>query len=139
VGAAAQNCDESAEPGVGGTAEQLAKWVAGLPGVESGNPRPAAVGGWTGFVMDIRLAGTWTKTCPFADDPVVPLTLTGDPAQFHQTRTFIAKGLSLRLYFLDTPDGGNVQINVIDIPDGISFKDYLAVATPIVESMRFGI
>jgi hypothetical protein len=138
VAAAAQNCDETAEPGVGRTADQLARWVAGLPGVQAGSPRPAAVGGLSGFVVDLRLVDTWTKTCPFADEPVVPLMVVGDPAQFHPTRTFIAKGMSLRLYLLDRPDGGNLLINVVDIPDGIGFQDYLEVAAPIVNSMRIG-
>jgi hypothetical protein len=41
------------------------------------------------------------------------------------------------MYILDRPGGGNVMVLVIDIPDGISFADYLAAATPVVESMQF--
>lgn len=137
VGAAAQNCDESLEPGVGRSADQLARWVAGLPGLQAGTPRPATVGGWTGSVIDIGFAPTWTQHCPFADDPVVPLALTADPAQFHAQRSFIAKDMSEQLYFLDAPDGGNVLIVVLDIPGGIEFADYVAIATPVVDSMVF--
>lgn len=138
VAAAAQDCDKTAEAGVGRTADELARWVAGLPGVQAGSPRPAAVGGLSGFVVDLRLTDTWTKTCPFADEPVVPLMVVGDPAQFHPTSTFIASGMSLRLYLLDRSGGGNLLIEVIDIPDGIGFQDYLEVAAPIISSMRFG-
>jgi hypothetical protein len=137
VGAAAQNCDESLEPGVGRSADQLARWVAGLPGVQASQPRPVTVGGWSGSVVDVSFVATWTKTCPFADEPVVPLALTGDPAQFHPARTFIARGISQRLFFLDAPNGGNVLITVLDIPEGIGLADYVAIATPIIDSIRF--
>jgi hypothetical protein len=136
--AAAQNCDENGEPGVGRTADQLARWIAGLPGVQATEPRPATVGGWSGFVLDIKLAATWTKTCPFAEEPVVPLTQTGDPAQFHPTGMFLAKGGSNRLYLLDAPGGGNLVIDVIDIPGGISLQQYLPAVRPVLDSMRFG-
>jgi hypothetical protein len=137
VGAAARNCDESLEPGVGRHADQLARWVAGLPGVQASEARPITVGGWTGSVVDVSFVPTWTKSCPFADEPVVPLVLNGDPAQFHPVRMFIAKGVSQRLYFLDAPDGGNVLISVLDIPQGIGFAEYVATVAPIVDSMHF--
>jgi hypothetical protein len=138
VVAAAQNCGESGESGVGRTADQLARWIAALPGLKSSSARPATIGGWSGSVLDIQMAPGWSKTCPFAEEPVVPLLQTSDPAQFHPTGTFLAKGGSNRLYLLDAPGGGNLLINVIDIPGGISLQGYLPVATPVVESMRFG-
>jgi hypothetical protein len=51
----------------------------------------------------------WTRSCPFADEPVVPLVLTGDPARFHP---------------------------VLDIPQGIGFAEYVAIVTSIVDSMH---
>jgi hypothetical protein len=137
VRAAAQSCEQTPEPAVGRTADQLARWVAGLPGLQTSDPRPATVGGWHGFVLDVRLAAGWTKTCPYAEDPIVPLTQTGDPAQFHPIGTFIPKGGASRLYFLDAPGGGNLMIDVIDIPGGMSLQDYAAVAAPVIDSMHF--
>jgi len=138
VVAAAQDCEEDGEPGVGRTAGDLSRWIDGLPGVQASAPRPVTVGGWSGFVLDVQLAAGWTKTCPIAEEPMVPLLQTGDPAQFHPTGTLIPKGGSSRLYLLDAPGGGNLMINIIDIPGGISMQNYLPIATPVVESMTFG-
>ncbi|WP_433362761.1 hypothetical protein ACQPZX_30895 [Actinoplanes sp. CA-142083] len=138
VVAASQHCDENGEPGVGRTAGDLARWLDGLPGVTASTPRPATVGGWPGFVLDVQLAKGWTRTCPIAEEPMVPLLQTGDPAQFHPTSTFLPEGGSSRLYLLDAPGGGTVLINIIDIPGGITLQSYLPAATPIVESIYFG-
>ena len=138
VVAAAQNCEESGEPGVGRTAGELARWVAGLPAVKASRPAPATVGGWHGFFVDIELAAGWTRTCPIAEEPMVPLLQTGDPAQFHPTGTFLPKGGADRLYLLDAPDGGAMLVTVIDIPGGMSLQEYLSVATPVIESVHFG-
>jgi hypothetical protein len=42
------------------------------------------------------------------------------------------------LYLLDAPSGGTLLIDVIDIPGGVSLEHYLPVATPVIDSMRFG-
>ncbi|MFF5297166.1 hypothetical protein [Paractinoplanes globisporus] len=138
VVAASQKCDDRGEPGVGRTAGDLARWIDRLPGVTATTPRPATVGGWPGFLLDIQLAQGWTKTCPVAEEPMVPLLQTGDPAQFHPTGIFLPKGGSNRLYLLDAPGGGNILIDIIDIPGGISLRDYLPAVTPVVESLYFG-
>lgn len=78
VVAAAQNCEEDGEPGVGRTAADLSRWIDGLPGVQASPSRPVTVGGWSGFVLDVQLAAGWTKTCPIAEEPMVPLLQTGD-------------------------------------------------------------
>jgi hypothetical protein len=137
VAAAAQNCDERAEPGVGRTAQAFALWLAGLPAVRSPGPRPTTLGGLTGFVIDAQLAPTWTGSCPFGAGSLIPVTIAGDPAQFRRQRAILPAGVSIRLYILDRPDGGNIAILVSDIPDGISFADYLVAATPVVGSMHF--
>ncbi|GIF52818.1 hypothetical protein DFJ67_1148 [Asanoa ferruginea] len=137
VAPAAQDCAEAAEPAVGRTAQEITRWLAGLPGLKSTTPRSTSIGGWSGFTVDLTLADTWKRSCPFADEPVLPLTISGDPAQFHLTRTIAVKGLSQRAYVLDRPDGKNLLILVLDIPGGVAFDDYLKIAAPVVESLRF--
>lgn len=103
VAASARDCGEAAQPGVGRTADHITRWLARRPGLTVSPRVPATAGGLSGYAVDIRLADGWTGYCPFADDPVVPLTVSGDPAQFHPTRTIAARGTSQRAYVLDGP------------------------------------
>ena len=138
VAAASQNCEQTPEPGVGRTAQAISDWLVGLAAVQSSGPRPTTVGGLTGFVVDAQLTPTWTRSCPFGEGALIQMTVAGDPAEFRRHSAILAVGVSVRLYVLDRPGGGNVMVLVVDIPDEISFADYLMAATPVVESMQFG-
>jgi hypothetical protein len=48
------------------------------------------------------------------------------------------KGGFSRHYLLDAPGGSTLLIDVIDIPGGMTPQSYLPIATPVIESMRFG-
>ncbi|HKD97511.1 MAG TPA: hypothetical protein VKB69_07885 [Micromonosporaceae bacterium] len=139
VSAAAQDCGSSAEPGVGRSVEQLAAWLGGLDGLTVTPAKPATMGGLDGLTLDIRLAKGWRKTCDWANDrPIVPLTISGDPAQFRHTGHFTAQGGTWRFYLLATPDGGNVAVQLLDIPRGVSFDGYMKAVAPVLASLRFG-
>jgi len=133
VAAAAADCQEAPAPGVGSSAQALADWLSNNPGLDASEPIPVAIGGLSGFVLDVTLAKDWTGSCSFAQarERLVPLIVGTGPAHLHQ---ILDASFAARLYLLDLTDG-NIVIEVVDHPeDGLSLDDYAI----IVGSIRFG-
>lgn len=133
--AASQDQDCPLEPaaGVGGLSTDLSAWIRGLPGLATGNPRLATVGGLRGTEMDLQIALGWQASCPFAGGlPTVPLFVGGTD----ELRWVIAGSEQLRLSLLDVPGGGTVVVD-IDAFDGALMADLLQSAGPIVGSFTF--
>jgi hypothetical protein len=137
VVAPAQDCEGRPEPGVGTTAQALADHVASLPGLSPTTPQPVTVGGLEGFVVDARVAPDGPAVpCWYSNGvPVVDLILGDGRTSFLEHN--VATGAATRLYYLDDP-GGNVVIELASVPDGMGWDAFLAAATPVVESLRFG-
>jgi hypothetical protein len=135
--AASQDQDCPLEPaaGVGGLSTDLSAWIRGLPGLATGNPRLATVGGLRGTEIDLQIALGWQASCPFAGGlPTVPLFVGGT----NELRWVIAGSEQLRLSLLDVPGGGTVVVD-IDAFDGALMADLLESAAPIVGSFTFAI
>lgn len=132
---AAENCDETWEPGVGRSPQALAESLTGRPGIATSDPEPVSVGGLRGLVLDVTLEKKWKGTCPFSEGlPVVPLIIGSGVSHLHHV---VLPGMSERLYLLAAGDG-NVVIEVGHVPGQGTFTEYLAAVEPIVKSIVFG-
>lgn len=137
VKAAASDCSEQPEDGVGDTAPDFAAWIAAHEGLTTTDPAPVTIGGLDGMVIDISLDPSWTKPCPSSGGQPVVMTLVG---------TEISRGLhwgigtteEQRIWFLDLPQssGGNIVI-MADACCGVTPADQIDAAQQVVESMTF--
>jgi hypothetical protein len=132
VAAAAKDCKEKPETGVGRSAKTLAAWFISHAGLKTTEPQPVEVGGLKGLMLDLTLVPNWTGTCPFAPgEPLVPLIIGIDAAAgvHHVIKTRYAT----RLYLLDTGDS-NIVIEIVDHEGGADVADY----TSVVDTILFG-
>ena len=127
------SCPAAPEPGVGGSAAELAAWIEQRPGLVVSAPTMATVGGLSGIQLDVGLKSDWTQSCPFANGiPSVPLF--NSPAIDHWV---VVGNERLRLFLLDLPGGGTVVVD-LDAFDGDQVEDLIARSTGIVRSLAFG-
>ena len=113
----------------------MAEWLADHPGLDSTSPRPVTIGGFDGFSVDLAVAPSWTKTCPFSGgEPTVPLFTDSDPASgFHWA---IGPGGRARIYLVDLGNGRLFWAD-IEAEDDATFQAMLPEASAIVESIEF--
>jgi hypothetical protein len=131
---AAQNCEESSEPGVGASAGDLVGWLESAPGLAVSDPTSVTVGGLEGTHLDFEIDPSWKRTCPFSEGlPAVPLIFNG-AAPLGGYYWAIVPGQSLRWYILDS-DNGVIIVNLEDDPGGMSHNELLANAADIVSSL----
>lgn len=130
------DCPIAPAPAVGSTAAELVDWIRDRPGLVVGAAVPVSIGGLAGLQVDVRIADGWTASCPFAEGlPTVPLFVGAADSGF---RWVVAGSERLRLSVLDVPGKGTVVVD-IDAFDGAEMDRLLADATPIVESLTFGL
>lgn len=128
-------CTEAPEPGVGATAQAIAANLVADRNLRVATPTPIVVNGLSGSVLDVTLAASTTRTCPFSGGkPSIPLvvdTLAGAGAYWG-----IGPGERIRLVLLDAPANHNVVI-AIDSLAGTSYDALVGAAMPIVQSLAF--
>jgi hypothetical protein len=131
----AAGCPGTVEPGVGKTATRLALWLTTRPGLVTTTPVPVNVGGLSGKTIDVKVAPTWTRTCPYSTGkPYVPMFTNGI-----STTNFdwgLAAGGRMRLFLLDLPDGRTMLID-IESPDSTTFDAFVADAMSVIPTFRF--
>lgn len=127
-------CPETAEPGVGTGAKELATWISERPGLVASSPAPVTIGGLTGYVVDVGIREGWTASCPFANGSPTVSLLVGSAGY----RWVVVGSERLRLSVLDIPSGGTIAVDV-DAFDGRLIDDLLSAAGPIVDGLRFAI
>ena len=126
------SCPAAPEPGVGGSAAELAAWIEQRPGLVVSAPTMATVGGLSGIQLDVGLKSDWTQACPFANGiPSVPLF--NSPAIDHWV---VVGNERLRLFLLDLPGGGTVVVD-LDAFDRSQVEDLIARSAGIVRSLSF--
>jgi len=126
-------CTEAPEPGVGSTAQALVADLTKDRNLHVSSSAPITVGGNSGYVVDLSIAPTATRTCPFSSGaPSVPLvvdTIAG-------TGPFWGVGPAekIRLVILDAPRVTNVVV-VVDSSKGASFDQLVGASMPVVQSL----
>ena len=137
---AESTASQTAQPGVGTTANDLADWlVAAHPDLNATAPTPVTLGGATGVRLTLSVpAGTTATSDHCSTDHGEPrcasLFLSADPAA---TYGFGLVGPEIAdVFLLDTPSGDTVMV-VIDDVDGVDQPGLEAAAMPIVNSLSF--
>ena len=132
---ASQDCQETEEPGVGRSVDDLVTWLEAAPGLDVSEPTPVTVGGLEGMQLDLRIDPTWKRTCFFSEGkPVVPLIYNG--ARLGGYNFAIVRGQSLRWHILETGDGVLI-VNIEDDPGGLPHGELLETGGEIVASLEF--
>lgn len=118
-----EGCVDAVDTTVGTSAIELATWVANHPAIATEPPSPVEVGGLSGYQLDVSLADTWQKSCreraPGAAVWLFKALYLNENPGF----------TTMRLIFLDLPDGGSVMIAI----DGTQVD----AAMPVVRSFTF--
>lgn len=134
---AAQNdaCSESPEPGVGSTAAEIFAALGAIPDLERSTPAPITIGGLDGLLMDVSLAPTATRECPFSEGaPTVPLVVDTIPSE--GPFWGVARGNRQRIVVLDRPTSNNVVL-LIESADGTTFDALVEAAMPVLQTFTF--
>jgi hypothetical protein len=115
--------------------KELTNWIASIPGLTAIPPTSVTVGGLPGFKLDVRVAPTWTHTCPYSNgQPFVPLIVSGVPGS--DLDWGVGGTGRMRIYVLDAGAGRRLWIDVETIA-GKDFDQLAARATPVIESFAF--
>jgi hypothetical protein len=132
---ATRDCEDSADPSVGHSVDDLVSWLGAAPGLVVTEPMPVNVGGLDGFKLDLEIDPAWKRTCFFSEGmPAVPLVV--HEAEWGAYHLAMFPGNSMRWYVLDAGD----DVLIIDIDDGpenLSRDELFATGTEIVESFEF--
>jgi len=132
---ASQDCEETEEPGVGTSVDDLVAWLDASPGLSASEPVPVTVGGLEGMRLDIELDPEWKRTCFYSDGlPVVPLIFNG--AKIGGYSWAMLPDQSMRWYVLDSGDGVMI-VDIEDGPGGVSRDELIRTGSGIVESLVF--
>jgi hypothetical protein len=138
-------CTEDPEPGIEPTVRAMVHDMVTDDRIIASTPVTTTIGGLHGQRLDVRIAPSTTKTCPFSEGrPTVPLIVDDTGAQPQPPTTAfgpfwgVSPGERLRLVLLDRPreTQGNV-VFVIDSADGTTFDALAAAAMPVIESFSF--
>jgi len=129
-------CQDNQAQGVGRTAEAIATYLAGRPGITATPRARTTLGGLTGVMFDISVKSSWKPTCPFSNgQPIVATFTDSDPASGGMDWNVAGDGHT-RLILLDLPDGRALLID-IEAPSKATFDDLLPDAMQVVNTFQF--
>jgi hypothetical protein len=115
------------------TPAAYAHWVERQPGLAITRPAPVTLGGLPGYVVDIRVQKSWTKTCPWSQGSPVVRVITGRaPTTPQLDHVVIAQPMVMRLYLLGYRNG-TLGIEI----DALKGSKRLAEYTAVVKTFRF--
>ena len=130
--AAPNGCDSGTAEGVVTTYEGLTNWVRRYPAISLTKFHAVTVGGLHGVVMDVRIAPTWKRTCPYSGGQRVAPLITGlSPTGLDHN---VGPGNATRLYLLDNA-GVALCVEVVDIRDAHHLDRY----SGIVDQLKFAV
>lgn len=131
-------CGASSDaPGIGGTVAELVAAIRARAGVVS-TTETVTIGGYSGQMLDLQLAASWTGGCR-APDLVVGVPIVRQGGTSLGPLVGLGPKQPLRLYLLDLGDGRTLAA-VIFSPEAVEPSQFGAQAadvTPIVESFEF--
>ena len=132
---ATRDCEDTEDPSIGRSVDDLVGWLVDAPGLVVSEPIPVAVGGLRGMQLDLELDPTWKRPCFWSEGlPAVPLV--DHEAKNGAYNSAMVPDVSMRWYVLDTDDG----VLIIDIDDGpndLPHEELLRTGTEIVDSFVF--
>lgn len=128
------SCSPEPRPELGRTVDEILAYLAGHPGLVTSEPTPVTIGGLVGMRVDVSLAPSWERVCPFNGQPTV-LYLTqdrADPGFFW----VVDPSERQRVAFLDDEAGGVIVV-AINAPSAAAFAPLVEAAEPIVRTLSF--
>jgi len=131
------DCSASIDaPGVGGGRDEIVAAIRARPGVVSTPPTERTVGAFSGLMLDLRLAPSWTGGCLSPGGPVVGTQILR--AESSGFVVGLGPDAPLRLFLVDLADGHTLAVVIDGIPSSASASPSLegqaSTAMPIVES-----
>ena len=128
-------CEAKVKAGVGTSVQAIVDYLTAHPGLSATDPTPVSVGGFTGESVDFGVAQSWRTMCP--GDSITPsvklLTDTGTPPA-----RAVGYGPDDRVRWIILDVGGKtVIIELLGLSYSTSFKDGVAEAEKIVDTIRF--
>ena len=140
VSAAAEDCAESPQPGIGMSATAVAEWLSQRDGIVATEPTPVTIGGLDGVMVEVSMDPAWTGTCPFSQgQPTVP-TIASASTLSSGFLWGLAPGDVENIYLFDLPDeqgGGNLMV-LLDACCGVPHETRLVEGAPVIDSFEFG-
>jgi len=126
-------CEAVRKPGVGTMTEDWLAFLADHPGLDVSEPVTVDLGGRPATSVEVTVKGSWTTMCPFNTDPFVLLVTDSEepPTRNHGV------WLGGRAYMGFVDVGEEAVIIWVDGADGQPFNDMVALAQPVIESIRF--
>ncbi len=84
------------------SAAAYVRWLVNDPALSVTGRRPVTVGGLSGYVVDLRVNPSWTKTCPWSHGTPAAQIIRGVEPTFSRMIQAVNPGRSvMRLYLLD--------------------------------------
>lgn len=132
---ATRDCEDTEDPSIGRSVDDLVGWLKDAPGLVVSEPIPVDVGGLRGMQVDLKLDPTWERPCFWSEGlPAVPLV--DHEAENGAYNIAMVPRVSMRWYVLDTDDGA-VIIDIDDGPNDLPHAKLLRTGTEIVDSFVF--
>ena len=115
------------------TPEEFLAWVRHEPGFAPIAPKAVTIGGLSGFVVDLRMAKTWKRTCPWSQGTPAQQAITGlDPSPTGMNHSMLPQPMVMRLYLLRY-HGGILGVEI----DAVKGDGKLPRYSSVVRSFRF--
>lgn len=132
VHAAAINCDETWQEGVGTTPEAMVAWYQSVPGLIVSEPQRVDVGGIAGLQIDLSLK-QGVDTCRYDTHEGIPLIVGNGVSELHHV---ILHELDVRLVMLNW-QGGNITLEITNVKEQHSAEAFRTALQPITNSLEF--
>ncbi len=131
VHAAAIDCREAWQNGIGTAPAELVSWYQSVPGLTVSDPVEVSVGGLDGLQIDL---GLQEGVCVIDDVRGTPLIMGDGVSEFHHG---IGEGMDVRLVFLEWEDDGNITLEITNVHEQHTAAEFRAQLQPIVDSLVF--
>ncbi|MBM7505900.1 hypothetical protein ACFPER_02205 [Agromyces aurantiacus] len=132
IHAAAIDCSETWQEGVGTNPAQLVAWYQSVPGLIVSEPVKVSVGGLRGLQIDVSLE-EGNDTCNFGGYTGIPL-ITGDGVS--EVHHVVLDDMDVRLVFLRHRNS-NVTLEITNVREQRSAEEFRGLVQPIVDSLAF--
>jgi hypothetical protein len=131
IHAAAIDCREDWQDGVGTTPTELVDWYRSVPGLAVSDPVEVSVGGLSGLQIDVALR---EGTCTFEDVPGTPLIMGSGVSELHHG---IGERMGVRLIILEWGGAGNITLEITNVDEQHTAAEFRAQVQPIIDSLVF--
>jgi hypothetical protein len=133
-------CGQSSEAqGVGRRVDDIVAAIRARPGVVSTPPAAVTIGGYTGQMLDLHLAPTWTGGCQDPDGPIIAMPLLLGLESERSAGIGLVLDSPVRLILLDLTGGRTMAVAIYGggPAQPAKLEEQVADAMPVIESFEF--